>query len=249
MTPLAHRIARELTLPKRRRTFIDQCRLLEQMGDIHCFEVSEVKEAAVELAIDINRKVIPERLAFLPAPKTWIEWQEDKARVGVLLQQTKFDDQVAFTHFALADANKFGSLAGGLLHLHSGAKPTGATHEIGLRDRANTLKIYAFLALINTPRIVGRVTHLPHAGLQKSLVASRAMTGSFPLKAWTEIKLSILPPEIQPGIRDACLTGERALHFCRAYLRIRLGQLEMVRAHWRGDASIGIKQSRYKVTA
>ena len=65
----------------------------------------------------------------------------------------------------------------------------------------------------------------------------------------TEIKLEITEPvdaSHDPSM-EAHYTGDRALHFCRAHLRIRLGKLEIVRSHWRGDASLGIKQSRYRL--
>jgi hypothetical protein len=40
----------------------------------------------------------------------------------------------------------------------------------------------------------------------------------------------------------------RALHFVRAHLRLRLGKIELVRPHWRGDAQLGIKRPAYLVT-
>jgi hypothetical protein len=105
----------------------------------------------------------------------------------------------------------------------------------------------AALAIINTPRIVGRRQHMPHAGLQRELARKYGMVGKFPLQAWTEIKLEVTPPIIEEGVYETHLTGQRALHFCRAFLRIRLGRLEMVKSHWRGDPAIGIRQSRYTV--
>ena len=49
MTPLAHRIVKELTLPMKRRTFKDGCNLLKNMDDIHCFECTEIKELSIEV--------------------------------------------------------------------------------------------------------------------------------------------------------------------------------------------------------
>jgi hypothetical protein len=105
----------------------------------------------------------------------------------------------------------------------------------------------AALALINTPRIIGRRQHMPHQGMQRKIAAGKKMVGKFPLKAWTEIKLEVMPPVIDGGQHEARLTGGKALHFCRAHLRIRMGHLERVSAHWRGDPSLGIKQTRYSV--
>lgn len=110
--------------------------------------------------------------------------------------------------------------------------------------------IYAFLAMINTPRVVGRRQHMPHAGLQRKLAKSFGMVGKFPLRAWTEILLDVRPPQIDGGAdHEARLSGRKALHFCRSHLRIKMGRLELVRAHWRGDPALGIKRSRYKVVA
>jgi hypothetical protein len=99
--------------------------------------------------------------------------------------------------------------------------------------------------LINSPKVIGRRQFMPHKVLVKNFTG-----GSFPLHAWTEIRLEVSkPPEIDDGgPHEARLTGRRALHFCRAHLRIRYGQLEYVSPHWRGDPSVGIKQSRYIVT-
>ena len=112
------------------------------------------------------------------------------------------------------------------------------------------LAIYAQLAmiLINSPHIIGRRKHMPHAGLERQLTRGLA-GGKFPLHAWTEINLQVAKPvEIDDGEpHEAHLTGRRALHFVRKHIRIRLGQLEYVSAHWRGDPSIGIKRSRYTV--
>lgn len=109
-------------------------------------------------------------------------------------------------------------------------------------------KIVGFLALINTPKIVGRTTHLPHIGLQKRLARAYSMPGKYPLQAWHEIKLHInIPMEFRNEQVEGHLTGMRALHFCRSYLRIRQGRLELVNWHWRGNPALGIRQTRYRV--
>lgn len=76
------------------------------------------------------------------------------------------------------------------------------------------------------------------------------MVGKFPLNAWTEIMLEMTPPPAPegPSTCEVRLSGTKALHFCRAYLRLRLGRLELVSSHWRGDGALGIKQSRYVLT-
>lgn len=276
MTPLAHRIVKELTLPLKDRTFNDPVGLLKKMSDIHCFDTTAVDEVVWELAEEMRkdtRKI--GRLAFLPAPRTWIESSHPElpGRNGVLLEEfehPKFGP--CARSFLASDAllhedDEFSSGAGTAVIPLIGSDFVGKSFAIdetfrdnidkfpeekGMREDLVALSmslLYASLALINTPRIVGRVTHLPHRGLQKALIAKRQLVGNWPLHAWHEIKLSITPPGAQPGeIEEGHLTGRRALHFVRQHLRIRLGRLELVSAHWRGDAQLGIKRARYAVT-
>ena len=111
-----------------------------------------------------------------------------------------------------------------------------------------TAMLYSFLGMINTPRVFQRNVHSPHIGLQRKLVAAKSLVGKYPLGAWTEILLKVPGPESGGGVAAAgYLTGERALHWCRAHLRYRLGQWEIVKDHWRGNPAIGIKRSRYRL--
>jgi hypothetical protein len=55
--------------------------------------------------------------------------------------------------------------------------------------------------------------------------------------------------EADGTVHEAHYTGEKCLHFCRSHLRVRNGRLEQVKAHWRGNPSLGIKQTRYKLVA
>lgn len=110
----------------------------------------------------------------------------------------------------------------------------------------------AFLICINSPKIIGRRMHAPHRGLEKQLLKQRPqIMGQHPLKVWTEVKLEVAAPrEATPGDGgEVHFTGDRALHWVRAFTRIRFGRLELVKAHQRGNAHLGIKQTRYRVTA
>lgn len=252
MTPLAHRIVKELTLPVKHRTFKDQCGLLPRMNDIHCFEITDVLDAAFDLAhSEWKHDRTSDYMAFLPAPKTWIEFTHKSSifRTGVLLESRGTDG--AESRWAAGNADGFVSdpnvgwlkLSGdGLIgSKHFRVRPTTTGSEW-------TLALYAVLAMINTPRIIGRVQHMPHRGLEKALLANRSLVGKFPLRAWTEIKLHITPPVIAgvPEPVEAHLTGRKAYHFVKAYTRVSSGKL--VAAYWRGDPSLGIIRSRYRVT-
>lgn len=264
MTPLAQRIVNELTLPMRERVFVDRFGLLKRMDDVHCFECSAVEDAAVQLGRDmVGRGGIPLDLAFLPAPKAWIEIAPKSRpgwRLGFLLveQDSPKTGPVAGVGFVSGGPDFFGvtlppihiPLRGSLMEWNTVRVPDAwPPAEVGFAMQGASL-IFGAIAMINTPRIIGRRTHMPHAGLQRRLAKARGMVGKFPLHAWTEIKLEVSPPKDasdQP-VQDIRLTGRKALHFCRTHLRIRSGQLELVRAHWRGDPALGIKQSRYRLT-
>ena len=275
MTPLFQRIARELTRLKKDRTFEDHCGLLGMLDDVHCFEVTEVHPLAVDLAEQYRDEIYKSedpfqfRLmnvqTFLPAPKTWIEWTETHggiaARIGYLFVRNAVERHATvFGAYAYGPVFCSTDVAGALLLAPSTvnmldpewtAMPTLSWAALGNANgdhaRWQTLIAYALLAIINTPRIIGRKQHMPHRGLERALIRSLG-AGRFPLHAWTEVVLSMKFREDGDGDHETHLTGQRCLHFCRAHLRVRQGQLQFVRAHWRGDPALGMKRTRYRLT-
>ncbi|HVJ44650.1 MAG TPA: hypothetical protein VM639_24345 [Dongiaceae bacterium] len=241
MTPLAHRITNELMLPIKRRTFVDNCGLLGKLDDIHCFEVTPVLGVAANLAFKVEEARrdtvgICDDLLFLPAPRTWVEFESHGGRAGFLLEQKETHTEVraAFQH-----DDRFES-APRIDHFSS--RPIEM-------DAFGWGFVAAVLMMINRPKIFGRRQHDPHRGLARKLLAGRSICGRFPLRAWTEIILEVTPPRDASNDEpsETQLTGQRALHFVRAHLGIRWGQLVLISACWRGDASLGIRQSRYLV--
>jgi len=114
-------------------------------------------------------------------------------------------------------------------------------------NQARSWWLYSVLSIINSPKIIDRSTHKPSSGLQKRL--NRKARTPFELLPWHEIFLDVRPP---PDGSDHAgsgerLTGPKAFHFCRSFIRIRLGKLEHVRAHWRGDPALGVSQASYRV--
>lgn len=266
MTPLAAFLAKQIAARPKHRKWIwaepaNVAHLRQSMEDIHCFELTAALPMLADLAAMFklngpeSSEVLFETYSFLPAPKTWIEWKHGSGnRIAVLFEQR--DNSIAVgTFFCEKMAENLGTIStksgdyydyGGERHM-----PTFLTELGGQQTCAAILSAaHSMLLLINSPRIIGRRQHMPNAGLERRLTRSLA-GGSFPLHAWTEILLKVSkPPEIDDGEpHEAHLTGRRALHFVRKHIRIRRGQLEYVSAHWRGDPSIGIKQSRYVVTA
>jgi hypothetical protein len=120
-------------------------------------------------------------------------------------------------------------------------RPTASVHDF---------VDYATLALINSPRVIGQRGHYPHGRAERERLKKLKLVGKFPLRAWTEILLEVAP---NPQDRstgapvEMYLTGERCLHYCRTYLRVRHGMLEYVEGHWRGNPALGMKRSRYRL--
>lgn len=251
-------------------------RLRQSLNDIHCFEVTEALPLLSEINKTIEAKfgivtktedVPPEQSAFigqfvfLPAPKTWIEYRHPAGRIGLLLCQNESETRASAELFMESAACDLGDISlvsddweiyGGRRvippELFDGFKQIGM---VGNKFLETFLGLsHWLLVLINSPHIIGRRQIMPHAGLERRLIKSMG-AGKFPLHAWTEILLQVSKPtEIDDGEpHESHLTGRRALHFCRKHIRIRNGRMEYVRAHWRGDPAIGIKRSRYVVTA
>jgi hypothetical protein len=255
MTPLAHEIARQALLPQRRKYIADMFALVK---DAHCFELTDVFELVFDLTDSyLKLKSYDHKLAFLPAPVTWIEYRpmvEERFRNVVVNSglEERFKDPQRLAHRLtetddVVCEHTFMQHADGTIH-YTYEPLVFNKKDVFIEGHERAIALFAMLAMINHPKVIGRRQHMPHRGLERQLVRSLG-AGKFPLHAWTEIKLHVMPTRDMrddPSV-EAHYTGHKALHFCRAHLRLRGGRLEFVRAHWRGDPAIGIKQSRYRV--
>lgn len=255
MTPLALAILNQLALPPKKRSIVDPDGNASRLGDIHCFDMTEGVPLADELVSKMkHRGYALDEYAFLPFPKTWIEWRIEGERSAVLLEDGRNGCHATF----------FAKDCAGLIvskrSLVSIAAPCGMQDLTPFVGRRNQFAeetevidiILAFLAMINTPKVIGSTPHAPHKGLERKLAASKFSVGMFPLNTWTTVHLKVTDPrcadEADPN-RRAIYTGERALHWVRAHLRIRLGRVEFVSAHKRGNENLGVRQTRYRVAA
>ena len=267
MTPLAHRIVKELTLPKRERTFVDSAGLLPRMSDVHCFEVSAVLALARELAADLLTDPRPldtfGGLAFLPAPKTWIEWGDHEGRQGFLLEETASARMASVT---LARGNTFDSLRVIRLPL-DGNPDKGAVVYVDEQCSDNSIGVaigyvlYSLLTMINQPRRINQRVIMPHAGLQRKLAAKFNGAGGYAVHAYRELTLKV-GATIDASDAEAWqdyLTNRMPLHFVRAHRRRADGvdhprysaevdsTWDLIPAIWRGTSALGIKLTRYRL--
>jgi hypothetical protein len=252
MTPLAQAIWNDRLQRKGARVFNDRAGMLDLWEDVHCFEVTGIYELALGFNEQVQFSARDEVLGFLPANRTWFEWRHPwGTREAVFLEEVNGGCRV--TSCYLRESGH--SLAPSGVILPLGAAKSHSEYRrrtLALVEGYGALvPLYGLLALINTPRLIGRRQHVPHAGLQKKMAAAKGMVGKFPLRAWTELKLFVsdIGTRADGTVHEAHYTGERCLHFCRAHLRIRNGQLERVKPHWRGNPALGIKQTRYTVEA
>lgn len=90
MTPLAMKIAKQLCLPVKDRSFWNE-EILGMFGDgLHCFDISAISDSISNVMDEdgIWREIgttLP--AAFLPSPITWLEWVMDGERCAVVLQR------------------------------------------------------------------------------------------------------------------------------------------------------------------
>lgn len=262
MTPLAQRLIRQMNMPDDGKGKEEIWRgRSDALGDylwgIHCFEVSLVLPLAYQIAeVAAEQGGALDGKLFCPAPKTWIEWiHPDLGRVALLIEEGRHE-AVTVTAFWGTSLRLLGCIStetSGLI-IDRGYQPQGAIlperwTEIDDLDRKLLNIAQIFLYIINSPKIIGRRQHMPHRGLERELVSAGRSGKRFPLEAWSEIILEARPTYFdESGVEhEAHLTGRKCLHFCRAHVRIRNGKMEIVGSHWRGDAALGIKKSRYKV--
>jgi hypothetical protein len=109
-------------------------------------------------------------------------------------------------------------------------------------------QVYAFLLLINTPHVTTQTKHDPHRALARDIRAKHKTLGIAPLRPWTEITLTAGVEVVENAEHAATsATGTMPLHWTRSHLRRVLGVWTVISDYWSGDASSGVKQSRYKV--
>ncbi len=102
--------------------------------------------------------------------------------------------------------------------------------------------ILAFLALINSPKIVRR----DPSNLER-LNRKRAGAGRYTYHPHHCVRLNVDRKMIRVGASDGGDGASRALHHVRAHLRLWEGRYILVSPHWRGNPQVGIRRTTYEI--
>jgi hypothetical protein len=266
MTPLYQAMMRDALVPVRSRRFTYEGCLqgpVPHLDEIRVFEVSAVMDLADRAWPQMARAgLADERTAFLPHPNTWLEAvvhdihtgrpsgnfafhlvAADGAHEAVLFRYVMRPvERRIFGQLAECQLPLRGAPAVGRPILWPNVEPDAALFEQGLASM-----VYALLAMINSPRALARREHAPHKGLERDL----RRTGKPGMRPWTEILLEL--PGGRRIERDPCAapgasaSSAKAEHWVRMHPRFKLGRLEWVTAHKRGDPALGTVQATYRV--
>lgn len=254
-TPLFGRFLKQLTLPLKRR-IIDTTGLQQDLDDVSPFECTAIYPYAFDVGERYLQGVWSERSLFLPHRKTWLEFGEAEGRAALLLTGFSKDADGIYRRakvkaFSQMRAGRFEIGDFGFLDLRDAGDRAliGVPNNIAWRRHQFEALIIGLLTLINTPKHVHSEARLPHAGLQRKLAAANGMVGKYPLKAWSEVKLICgVEQRSESGQQYINLSGQKCWHRVRAHARyIKRSDLwTMVKEHEKGNAALGMKQTKYK---
>lgn len=231
-------------------------------------------EAATEIAAEERTGMEAARASLtLPFPLAWLEWPGGapglpEARWGLLLQADPGEDvRGGGTVFLLGvplgwtlRPNFFGGLfvAEFRLEIADRTRPLLELQSVGPDLEGVSLDVAAFarylqviLTFLSQPRMAEIRASEPGGGGAADRV--RAARGLSPLLGPPRtINLVMEAPEGSSGSEAAAGGGQSgvrgsgmALHTVRAFWRFKLGKLEFVRPHWRGDPAYGVSRRVY----
>jgi hypothetical protein len=275
MTPLARLIVQHKLHPTPKNTILpsadgkggrDQTQIEGLMGALaevamhsHFFDISEIyREGLLKVVADKmlegwrqDGRFDP-TLAFVPAESTWIE-------CFVPVKTTK-NQRGGFTTvtFLLRQPDGENATLSSLIIAHNGDRHFLSEYgmlpdmlalrrepdlvENTINQQQHHFLTYAALSIINSPAVFHREWCEPHRA-----VAREAKTkGLGQVRGWHKIRLS-MTRQVAEAHGEGHVTGERCLHFVRMFTRWRLGRLEYVRDHWRGNPDLGVSLASYKV--
>lgn len=276
MTPLAHRFAKELTLPLRDRRINDQAGLLKRLDQVHTFDCTAIWDCVDSAVNEENmwssvRAILPE--TRIPCDIAWLESSKAVARSNVkgldfrsALVVEKDDDWLVINQAMKSYSNGFEPYAVPLCRVRVGSplesngygieidhmRSPNAQPLIGKEKVEHEVNVVRFVTMaVLLLDIINQPTlcHLKVHQPHRGLEKKllSAGAGRYPLLAWHEV---IIKPQDRPLTRqeiDGHLTGRKCLHFVRGHPRTLTDRDVWVKHHWKGDPALGIKRTRYKV--
>lgn len=252
MTPLAqHWIEQKV---KTNARFVDAGGVLPRLEEFHSFECSSIFEASKDVAREwmLGQRLLPETL-FAPAPRTWIEFQEEAGtRAGLFIEESVSMDgdrsatitgwssqscHVVVQNLKLSNSslNRTARLAFAQL---------SSVPDAVMPMEMVALVAAAMLEMICKPGIAMILSARPERHVRRRYERMR-LNRSYPLLSWSEVIIRTSSPR-RACRRGAGLTGLTPLHFVRAHRKPSQGD-RIIEAYWRGDGAMGIKQQRYRV--
>lgn len=175
------------------------------------------------------------RIIPLPAASCWIELALPDTSVGILIRA----DDETLRHgrgllVRLPNKANVLSLSTCLIDMDGGG-------IIGA-DHATAKSLLGAVAMLATPALCQK-RDVDMSRLNKH----RDRKGKPPLLSHKAITIDL--GRQSSGTSTVGDGHSRRHHFVRAFLRFRLGGMELVRPHWRGDATRGVAQPHFRVTA
>jgi hypothetical protein len=217
---------------------------LRETEDAEARKALDALDAAARFAFDAPTSELaadavlrPDEVARaipLPAPTAWIELALPDIALGVLFRA----DGEGLRHgralvARLPNGASVLTLSTALIDMDDGGL-------IGT-DQSTAKSILGAVALLATPSLC-RKREVDMARLNRS----RARSGKPPLFSHDAMTIDLGKPTAS-GSSEPGDGHSRRHHFVRAFLRFRLGQMQIVRPHWRGDATLGIARPHFKV--
>lgn len=259
MTPLAAQLSKQLTMPKGdQKPFwgANIEKLTITLNNAQFFEITAITNLLFDLIEKVQDNLdFVKKSSFLPSPLTWIEL--NTARVGrMAFVLSQIDEWIHFDLIWSERSSYIGKMNSDTLQVMLVKGKIALPQEFECETQQKTLYVlelnlalaHAALIAINSPGIIAHKKREPNKGLVRR-INKKFGPGNFEVNGWTELQLKISKPQyIDDGEpHEDHITGKRALHFCRQHIRIRNNKLGYVTAHWRGDASIGVRQKSYTV--
>lgn len=244
MTPLLWDIVKQYGLPRSQRIMgrLDEIRpLLEETHSYDITAVSDTCNAIIREGHSPNGTY-----TFAPGRSVWLE-----ARISGLVSGRLAYLVNGSVVWRFLQRDSVSTIHGTDLSLafepQMSAIAAYAEKSLPWHDNADSFTdigsfrfIRAAFSIINRPRHVGLKVHQPHKGRIKKLNGT-----GFPLHCWHEITVGGRTKDHGGQQVESRMSGTRPYHHVRAHYKPTIGVV--IPEHWRGDPSIGIKRTRYRV--